>query len=442
MKLASILKDRINTEHQKTLKQLLVEVLEQYLNIKLKPKLKSLIENYLIYLQSAKSGELVDGFEWPDNIRSDSPELLDLLNYVLLREQAMKDIPSPLLSQSQYIVAGQGFSAQALFEQSCRLEKCLNNNEIAESQTKAIADQITNWGAELYNKFAEMIFDAKDETELSKKFDAAFDPSHCTKLEIMTLVYGRLRQSCSFLERNNFLTEFYSHKTLHEKYDFVYEYSLRVQHDSSLTVETRSIIEHLDGYIPGKAYQTCQRKRLALISDIESAWSVEEVHTKLSAWSSRLWRRHKDKDETTALFDELNNMLQADRKHLKAWESVAALQTPISRKRTAYEVFAYRYGTSDPDADPHALLKKLQPVIRVPSDPQLDSLSELLLTPEEKQNDDDATVPIRPYTPAADSIIVRPGNPLSIVLDNLPSLTDLYGDEPEPDSKNAPINRP
>lgn len=437
--LSSTLKDLISKEHKKTLRQLLTEVLKDHLSSITEPQMKQTIESYLRYLQNAPLGKLVNGgFDWPQGI---SDELFEMLNYVLTREQAILAAPDPILLDSLNIVAGQGFSAQSLFEQNCRLEKSLKNNQIATHQMKTVDNQITAWGAQLYDKFAEMILDASNENDLTNRFNAAFVASTCADLNTMTLVYQRLLDTFNHMKKTDFFKDFYDNKQLHDKYDFMFDYCEFINQNHEATTELRAVAEHLYDYIPLKAYQSCQKKRSALVSDTIQSLTVEDVFTKLAAWSSRRWQQHKDRGVATALLDELNNMLRDDQRNLEAWEKIEAFVSQKPQKKAAYEIFAYRFTTSDPNADPHTLLKELQPVVEVPSAPEnivvvpssseLIALASFLKWSENQEKEGDDCLPIQPsFTPAADGVgIVRPGNPLAGVLDNSPSLTELFCDE-------------
>ncbi len=433
--LSEKLKDLISKEHKKTLVQLFTQVLNEYLSDTTDSEMKDLIERYLPYLKSAKLGKWVDGFGWPATMSS---ELHDLLKYVLIREQAMLEASDPILLNSQNTVASGGFSAQVLFEQSCRLEKCLHHNEILEHQTQAVSDQITTWGAQLYRKFAEMILESDSEEELAIKFKTSFVKSECTNvdsegtnLKFMTKVYERLLATFTYLKKDEVLKDFYLQKSLYEKYDFMLDYCEWVC-EAKATAELRAVAEALYNYIPVKAYQPCQKRTAALISDTNQAFSVAEVYQKLAIWSRRAWRKHRkhqNQGGETDLWVTLNDMMSRDRKHLEAWEEIVSLVTKHSTKKAAYEIFAYRFATSDPDTDPHALLKALKPVVVPPREPDLISLSALLDAPEEDKGD--AIIPHQTYTPAAEGIgIIRSANPHAAMLET-PSLTDLFCDEQE-----------
>lgn len=439
--LCSTLKHLCTDNRTHTLPQLMTTALTEYLPTINDSALEQTVERYIQYLKKAKMGQLVNGFYWPSTI---SNELREMLQYVLTREQAILAAPDPILIDSQNMVAGQGFSPQALFKQSCRLEKCLDNNEIADHQTKDVTEQITTWGAQLYEKFAEMILEASDEDDLTKRFNTAFVASECSNLFTMSLVYQRLQHTLAHMQKSEFFKDFYSNKPLYEKYDFMFEYcELISQHDSA-TPELRAIAEHLYHYIPLKAYEPCQQKRVALVSDTLQSLTVSDVFTTLTKWSNRAWRQHKDLGLITALFDELNNMLREDQKNLEAWEKIEALATQKPKKKAAYEIFAYRFATSDPSADPHKMLQELQPAVVAPIQPvnivivprssELESLSAFLNPPADQKEDGDDYLPAEVYTPAADGFgIARPGNPLTASLDNSPSLTALFCDEQEVD---------
>jgi len=391
MKPAQALKDLFCKQQSKSLKEAIEEILTQYLiDYQLdeqQSELAAEIRQYIDYVRQAPLGTLVTG----SAIKMKLPvELIEFFEVVSLRElNQCRSLPCKLLDNVNYRLLEHNHSAKVVFEQACRLEVALQQDDLPTHHASLIQDKLILLTKTLYSKLAELILKAKNAKSLQAVFTATFDEKLCLSLEEVDFAFKTLAEQILFMSNTGFLDRFYSYKTLVDKSNYVDEYTNYIEQLKKKPCNLAGTLDCLIQQIKLAAYNPCRKKQQQLIDD--PRMKVRDVVYHTDIWTESAWNKY----EGSELMEELHSFLDYDQRVLTDWETISnehrpatprpgfqnqqdrdnweatqSLQDPASLP--AFEVLCFKYGLNNPGIDPATLLEDdPSPEIERPSTPGL-----------------------------------------------------------------------
>lgn len=358
--------------------QVLDRVLANYLSEnKVEPVLAQELQAFQIHLQQESLG---NWFRFTFTCAL-PPEVHKLISYVAIREEKLVRSASPLVIDCDNIIALNGRSGKAIYEQACRLERALNNQEIADVHVTNAHDRLDTWIDLVYDKFADIVINATSFSDLQSQF-TQFKSELCKDLLKMSAVRKDLEDHFYFLEKNDFFSAFYHYRVnsapqlkpsedddndplqqetehyLADQADFVDRFFINMESTDEMTPTLKRVLDAIIVGIPEKAYQPCNAMKHQLIADPDN--TVSNVIEELDTFVDENW----DPFNGTELLKELNDLLDEDQDELVNWEAVSLQQrraTPIPQPPLpAFQVFSFKYTLQDPCIDPAELLEEAQ----------------------------------------------------------------------------------
>jgi len=352
----------------------LAKIVEQVLNEYLKEyqvahDLAAEIALYIRYVQVAAPGTLISGYSFHNALPK---ELTNFFTLTKMREQAQKKAAIPLLVDCDNKLAAQGYSAKVTFEQACVLEKALKSNTLLESQEMLTQQKLHKLIETLFPKFAELILQAKEKSDLRQTISQIFTKALYADLEKVALAVNIIKQQYNSFLETAFFDNFYARKDLSAKSDFVDEYCHYLDEKGTYHGKLEATLSSLLYLIPAKAYKACRAKQFRLIDD--PTMTVPEVNAEMDEWANSAWLRYTG----TELKEELTELLESNQEWLEAWEQLSDQKRKGSpTPKPAFEVYCFRYATGDPNADPRRYLahNNAAPAIDRPGTPIPEALA-------------------------------------------------------------------
>lgn len=338
-----------------TLQDILSNVLNIYLNeCVLNPAIRSDLERYKNYVVGAPIGRLVTGFEFTTTMPAQIKELLSLIE---LREHSQLKAPIPLLVECENAAAASGMNAKVLFEQACHLEKALNEKSVCESEVIPVKAKLEHLISILYQKFAELIVEARNEEDIQELVKNNFPSELSQDLDNVDYFAGEIGGQLDYLSNTSFFEKFTREPTLAKKLEYVENYHIWAEEQEAFSTELNLTLEYIASVLINKAYQSCKAKKQRLIDD--PTLTVHDVNQQLSDWTKRAWKKHAN----TYLLEDLNELLAQDQKVLDDWNTYDLLLqgTANPKLQPAYRVAAIRYTLSTPEINPAELLASIAP---------------------------------------------------------------------------------
>lgn len=324
-----------------TIIQVLDKVLTYALGgLPMEPNVAEEIQRYQVFIKSAQLGQLIQGFIFTTILPA---EILDLLRHISRREHMLVTTGSPLVSDSENQVAANDHSAKVIFEQACRLEQALVDNTLSGVYKDQAATKLTVLLNLLYQKFAELIINAKSVEQLKIDMDNAFNKALCTNLEDSRFVYKQIRKQFRYLKEIGFLPIFYqgtsplvavqsndddnnidqeqTQEALVRENHLAQQSAFVTQIYEQLTTSQdlrnglgNTLLAIIEG-IAQKAFQPCETQKHQLMANPDN--KVMDVIIGLDDFVEEEW----DPYGGTELLEELNALLDATQDNLIDWET-------------------------------------------------------------------------------------------------------------------------
>lgn len=145
------------------------------------------IQKFIEYLGKSKQiGGIVDSYRFKTPLPKELKELIEIAK---LAEEALFNAPSKLVSDAENIVALEGASPQAVYQQVARLEHAIVNNQVEDRCLLEVQTKMNEWQTLLYEKFAYLIFDACNVSVIRK----------CARIILQTSNLELLKQYAEFI---------------------------------------------------------------------------------------------------------------------------------------------------------------------------------------------------------------------------------------------------
>lgn len=230
--------------------------------------------------------------------------------------------------------------------------------------------------------------------EMNRTIEEDFDEKTAQTLPLLLRFREEVNGQLDFFGNNDFFEGFYSKTNPAEQYQFVMDfYENVIKKRKNLEPELRATTLHLIHFMIDKTYETCESKKLELMS--EKTATVDAVFTEIYKWASKQWRPLKDTDLCAALAEKLRK----DEETFECWQKVRDIEDGVpvdSRTTPMYQLYAMRNCVGDTKMDPRERLavlttpkkkrREYQPSNSMPSSSLIELLCDENVNDEETEN--------------------------------------------------------
>ncbi len=328
----------------------LAATLEQYIhdaNPSLDPNLIKDIKNFVFELKTTLSS----GNLQPNHYIGERDEELKEILRVGIIEMAKTRTVSSLVDDIDNILAANPSNLKITLEQTVRLEKALNANEVKPHNILEAKEKLNFLLVHLYKIFGQTILKSQSENALDLLIETQL-PEPDESCPRSFYAYNEIQAQHEFLAHQKFYQSFYQDADKEKQLIFCCAKSRELKESGRRTPELRVTLISLYEDIVATCYQPVNHRMFKLGGDREA--TVDYVFEKVKLYASHQWKDYNDQ-----LRDELDQKLHTDEKNYHEWARIRSLTIPsgldakvVDPRPFFQTAHCYRYTTPDPEACP------------------------------------------------------------------------------------------
>lgn len=128
-------------------------------------ELRKALEEFIGHIRTAQLGKIVNKYAFKVTLPNELKEIIDVAR---LAEEAIFCAPSALVDDAENIVAAEGYSPKAVYQQVARLERAIIKKQVENRHLFQVKPKIKEWIRLLDEKFAYLIFEASNVTTIKQ----------------------------------------------------------------------------------------------------------------------------------------------------------------------------------------------------------------------------------------------------------------------------------